>query len=117
MLEASAAAWNRGDLEAFLADYLPDSITGFVAGGRVQHGIAWIRDHYAPSFSPGNPRDSLHFEEVEVRPLGATHALATARYALSREGRITSSGPFTLVLVRTPAGWKILHDHTSRDPQ
>lgn len=115
MLRASAAAWNRGDLDAFMADYARDARTGFVAEGRVQRGFDWIRDRYAPAFAPGAARDSLRFERVEARPLGADYALATARYVLLRGDSVTGSGPFTLVLHRTAEGWKILHDHTSRD--
>jgi uncharacterized protein (TIGR02246 family) len=111
----SAAAWNRGDLDAFVSDYAPDSATGFVSGGHVMRGYTWIREHYLPQFAPGASRDSLRFEEFDVRPLAATVALVTARYILYRGGQTASSGPFTLVMERRPDGWKILHDHTSSD--
>lgn len=115
MLLASAAAWNRGDLEAFLDDYLRDSTTSFVSAGRVHYGWDWIRDNYAPSFAPDAARDSLRFEDPAARPLGRDHALATARFVLFRGDSITASGPFTLILRRSERGWKIVHDHTSRD--
>jgi ketosteroid isomerase-like protein len=116
-LGRAAADWNRGDLDGFMADYARDSVTGFVAEGRVQRGYDWIREHYAPQFQPGATRDSLRFEDVSARPLGAEHALLNARYVLFRGGATTSSGPFTLVMRRQPDGWKILHDHTSSDPR
>jgi beta-aspartyl-peptidase (threonine type) len=116
-LDRSAADWNQGDLDGFMADYARDSLTGFVSEGRVQRGYDWIRAHYAPLFGPGATRDSLRFERVEARPLGAAVALVTARYVLHRGGATTSSGPFTLVMQRQPDGWKILHDHTSSDPR
>ncbi len=111
----SADAWNRGDLDAFVGDYASDSLTGFVSGGHVQHGYQWIREHYAPRFAPGASRDSLRFEEFDVRPLAPAVALISARFILYRDGRNTASGPFTLVMERRPDGWKILHDHTSSD--
>lgn len=116
-LDRGASDWNRGDLDGFMADYARDSLTGFVSGGRVQRGYEWIREHYAPRFKEGTTRDSLRFEAVEARPLGAEHALVNARYVLFRGGVTTSSGPFTLVMHRQPDGWKILHDHTSSDPR
>jgi len=116
-LDRSASDWNRGDLDGFMADYASDSLTGFVSQGRVQRGYQWIRAHYAPLFREGATRDSLRFENVEARPLGAEHALLNARYVLYRGGATTSSGPFTLVMQRQPDGWKILHDHTSSDPR
>lgn len=111
----SAAAWNRGDLAAFMADYAHDSTTTFVARGHLRHGWEAIRAGYAARFAPGAQRDSLRFEEFAVRPLGADHALVFGRFLLSRGDSVTASGPFTLVMERRPDGWKILHDHTSGD--
>lgn len=115
LLTRSADAWNRGDLRAFVGDYAAEPTTTFVSGGRAQHGFEWIRSNYEPAFAPGATHDSLRFEEVEARALGENHLLATARYVLFRGDSITSSGPFTLILRRTGNGWKIIHDHTSRD--
>jgi beta-aspartyl-peptidase (threonine type) len=111
----SAEAWNRGDLDAFVSDYANDSLTSFVSGGHLQRGYGWIREHYQPRFLPGATRDSLRFEEFNVRPLAPDVALVTARYVLYRGGQTAASGPFTLILERRPEGWKILHDHTSSD--
>jgi uncharacterized protein (TIGR02246 family) len=115
-LNRAASDWNRGDLEAFLSDYAPESTTTFIDGRRARHGIDFIRQNYAPRFAPGARRDSLEFEEVEVRQLTPTLALVTARYLLNRGGTTSASGPFTLVMERRPAGWRILHDHSSSDP-
>ncbi|HXI21838.1 MAG TPA: nuclear transport factor 2 family protein [Gemmatimonadales bacterium] len=111
----SADAWNRGDLDGFVSDYAPDSLTSFVSRGHVHHGFAWIRQNYAPRFAPGAARDSLRFEEFEVRPLAPALLLVTARFVLFRDGQTTASGPFTLIMERRTDGWKILHDHSSSD--
>ena len=116
-LTRAAGDWNRGDLDAFLSDYAPESTTTFVDGYRSRHGFAWIRENYAPRFSGQARRDSLRFEEIETRALGPSFALVTARFILERGGRTTASGPFTLVMERRPEGWKILHDHSSSDPR
>jgi ketosteroid isomerase-like protein len=116
-LERAAADWNRGDLAGFLSDYAPESTTTFVDGRRARHGFDFIRQNYAPRFAPGARRDSLHFEEIEVRPLSSSLALVTARFILQRGGATTASGPFTLVMEQRPTGWKILHDHSSSDPR
>ena len=113
----SADDWNRGDLEGFMSDYAHDSATSFVDGGHVRRSWDFIHARYAPSFGAGARRDSLRFEEVAVRPLGLDHALLTARFVLFRDGQTTASGPFSLILERRTAGWKILHDHTSSDPR
>ena len=58
---------------------------------------------------------TLTFSEIAVRPLGKDYALANGRFALKRThgGRRRCRGPFTLVLRKTKAGWKIIHDHSS----
>ena len=116
-LERSAADWNRGDLDGFMSDYAPESTTTYVDGRRSRAGFDYIRGVYAPRFEPGAQRDSLHFEEIEVRPLSPSLALVTARFILQRGPEITASGPFTLVMQQRPQGWKILHDHSSSDPR
>lgn len=116
LLTRSAEAWNRDDLDAFLVHYADDTSTTFVAGGRVHHGFEWIRTNYAPGFDADTPRDSLRFEAVEAKALGDDFVLATARYVLHRAGAVTSAGPFTIVLQQRQGQWKIIHDHTSRDP-
>lgn len=116
LLEESARAWNRGDLEGFMDDYLPSENTTYIGGGGLLTGVESIRARYAPLFEPGARRDSLRFEDVRVRRLAAVEAIATARWILRRNGTVTGSGPFTLVLRHTSAGWKIIHDHSSSDP-
>jgi uncharacterized protein (TIGR02246 family) len=116
-LDRAADDWNRGDLDGFVSDYAAESTTTFVDGRRARHGFEFIRQHYAPRFAPGARRDSLRFEEIEARHLSPDLALVTARFVLTRGGIVTASGPFTLVMEQKPAGWRILHDHSSSDPR
>jgi ketosteroid isomerase-like protein len=115
MLNESAIDWNRGDLDGFMDDYLESEHTTYMGGRGLISGTDSIRARYAPLFEPGAARDSLRFEDVQVRRLAAVYALATAHWILYRGDTVTSSGPFTLVLRRTSAGWKIVHDHSSSD--
>jgi ketosteroid isomerase-like protein len=41
------------------------------------------------------------------------HALITGRFTLSGGGKDEQTGRFTLIWMRTPAGWRIVHDHSS----
>ncbi len=116
-LERAARDWNRGDLDGFLSDYAAESTTTYVDGRRARAGIEFIRSAYAPRFAPGADRGTLHFEEIQVRPLSGTLALVTARFILQRRSAANASGPFTLVMERRGTQWKILHDHSSSDPR
>lgn len=116
MLTESAAAWNRGELDGFMDDYLESDATTYVGHSGLLTGYEAIRDRYSPLFEPGAARDSLRFEDVRGRRLGAFDGVVTARWILHRDGKVTGSGPFTLVVRRTGGGWKIIHDHSSSDP-
>jgi len=113
--QQSAAAWNRGDLDAFMADYIQDGTTTFQGSDGLLRGFDAIRERYAPSFEQGAERDSLRFEDFHVRSIAPSLILVTARYILYRDQETTSSGPFTLVMEQHPDGWKITHDHSSSD--
>src|SRR5688572_26542429 len=79
MLTRSATAWNRGDLQGFMNDYLNDSTVSFMSRGHVQYGWQPVFDNYQRNyFAPGKTRDSLTFEELHVRPLAPDAAFATA---------------------------------------
>lgn len=116
-LDASAAAWNRGDLEGFMSVYLDSASTTYVGRTGLEVGYDAIRDRYAPLFASGADRDSLAFEDLRVRALTDRVAVGTARWVLRDGGRITGSGPFSLVLQRVEGRWKIVHDHSSSDPE
>lgn len=116
MVEESAGAWNRGELDGFMDDYLESGNTTYIGSAGLLSGYESIRARYAPLFEPGATRDSLRFEDVRVRRLAAIEAIATARWIRYQGDTVTGSGPFTLVLRHTSGGWKIIHDHSSADP-
>ena len=116
MLEESAAAWNRGDLEGFLSDYADATTTTYVGSRGLVTGLEGIRAVYAPAFAPGAARDSLRFEDVRVRSLPPLAGIVTARWVLHAGDEVAASGPTTLVVRRLGSGWKIVHDHSSSDP-
>lgn len=115
MLQNSEAAWNRGDLAAFAADYEDSPDTTFVGKEVTKGNNAAILARYRRGYPTREAMGTLTFSEIEVRPLADGVALATGKYSLKRtaEGGGDTSGRFTLVLRRTKAGWKIIHDHSS----
>ncbi len=115
-LQASADAWNRGDLDGFLKPYLDSSETTFMTARGVVHGLDTIRARYRAGYwKSGGPPQLLRFGDITVRNLGPDHALMTGRYRLRDRatGAPADSGNFTLIWRRTPGGWKIIHDHSS----
>jgi ketosteroid isomerase-like protein len=113
MFARSAAAWNRGDLDAFMTDYLPGDRTTYVTSRGVIHGPAAIRERYAPRFAPGGQHDSLSFEQVEVDSLAPGVVNVIAYYVLTRGDSLIARGPTSLVMVRDNGRLRIVHDHSS----
>jgi hypothetical protein len=112
MLNTSAGAWNRGDLDTFMTDYYGGERTTYVTSRGVVHDPARIRERYAPRFAPGGVHDSLSFENVEVDPLapGVVHVIAW--YVLSRGDSTIARGPTSLVMLRYDGRLRIVHDHS-----
>jgi uncharacterized protein (TIGR02246 family) len=116
LLRRSAEAWNGGRLDAFMMWYAKGAETTFIGASGLVHGREEISARYASSFEPEAERDSLRFTEIESRLLAPGLGLATARYVLHAEDSVTATGLFTLVLEETAEGWRIVHDHSSADP-
>ena len=111
-LEASVSAFNRGDLPGHLAIY--DEDVNFMTKNGPRPGIAPVEKAFREAyFRDGKPVQQLRFEQLAVRPVAAEVALATARFVLSGGEKPEQAGWFTLVWVRTPSGWKAVHDHSS----
>ncbi len=112
VLNASTEAWNRGSLTGHLAIYDP-SVTAMTKQGP-RAGVTPIYEAFSRSyFRDGKPKQHLRTEEVAIRMLSAEAALMTGRFVLSGGEEKEQSGWFTLVWKRTPAGWRVVHDHTS----
>ena len=114
VLERQAAAWNAGDLEAFMAPYWHSSKLTFSSGGRVTRGwsatLANFRRRYPTREAMG--RLTL-VGDLEITELGKDAALVLGRWRLERDEPL--GGVFTLVLRKQAGRWVIVHDHTSRD--
>lgn len=111
-LQASADAWNRGDLKGHLAIYDP-SVTVMTKNGPRPTIEAIEASFAAAYFVDGKPRQRLRMESLTIRALSERSALVTGRFVLSGGPDPEQSGWFTLVWLRTPAGWRAIHDHTS----
>ncbi len=115
-LDASAAAWSKGDLGSFMQLYHDDSEVIYVSENTFLRGFDAIREMYESRFGVSAPRmGHLSLSVLAYQPLGADYALVTGRYGLERsiDSGGNSDGFFTMVLRRTDRGWKIIFDHAS----
>jgi uncharacterized protein (TIGR02246 family) len=114
VLDAQVAAWNRGDLEAFMAGYWRSPELVFVSGAVVTKGWEATLERYRKRYkSEGREMGRLRFEAIEIQRLGADAAFARGEYWLRTRDGAEPHGRFTLVLRRLDGAWRIVHDHTS----
>ena len=116
LLAAQQSDWNRGDIPAFMAGYWNSPDLTFAGSRGFTRGWQPVLERYEKTYSGKEAMGTLDFSELEIRPLGPDAALVLGRWHLQRQpGDV--GGIFTLVLRRFPDGWRIIHDHTTQNPQ
>jgi uncharacterized protein (TIGR02246 family) len=114
VLEAQVAAWNRGDLDAFMDGYWRSPDLVFTSGGAVQRGWQTTLDRYRASYGTSpETMGRLTFSDLEVHPLGPGAAWALGRWGLEHGDGGKVGGVFSLVFREIDGRWVIVHDHTS----
>src|SRR5271163_791443 len=112
VLNAQQAAWNRGDVDAFLVGYWQSPELTFSGSNGVSRGWNGVMARYKKNYPDRAAMGQLDFSELEFRFLGPDATLVLGRWHLQRDkGDI--GGVFSLVWQRFPEGWKVIHDHTS----
>lgn len=119
-LDAQVAAWNRGDIPAFMAAYEDSPETTFI-GAQLRKGFQPILKRYQQSYSNPEQMGTLSFIDLDVRMLPSScgeteYAVVTGKFHLQRTAHgeaAKDDGIFSLVWHKGTHGWKIVVDHTS----
>ncbi|HYW70924.1 MAG TPA: nuclear transport factor 2 family protein [Pyrinomonadaceae bacterium] len=112
VLEAQAAAWNRGDVEGYMDGYDRSPNTEFVGGDSITRGWQEVLERYQKRYDTREKMGTLTFSDLEINVLSSDAALVLGRWRLKRAND-EPHGTFTLLFRKTKAGWRIVHDHTS----
>ncbi len=112
VLNFQVAAWNRGDIPAFVNAYAADCI--FV-GKQVAHGRAKLLARYEKSYPSREAMGHLTFSGLELDLLTSDVVIVTGEWRIDRSGAAGNGigGLFSLVFHRQAKEWKIALDHTS----
>jgi len=112
---AQQAAWNRGDLEAFMAEgYWRSPDLSFFSGGSDTRGYDAMLERYRERYTRGGREmGTLSFTDVEAVVLSRDSGLVRGKWKLVFSDGREIAGLFTLALWRMHEGWRIVHDHTS----
>ena len=116
VLAAQVEAWNRGDLEGYMAGYWRSPDLVFFSNGQETRGWQATLDRYRARYQgAGKQMGKLDFPAMDVVTLGPDAALARGRWRLKMPDGKELTGMTTVVLRKRPEGWRIVHDHSSAD--
>jgi beta-aspartyl-peptidase (threonine type) len=118
VLKSQVDAWNRHDLEAFMAGYWNSPDLTFFSGGTETSGWAGALERYRKNYqAAGKEMGTLSFSDLKVVVLAPDAAFVRGRYHLIMSDGKKPEGLFTLVWRKFPDGWRIVHDHSSSASQ
>ena len=112
VFEDGCAAWNRGDLDSYLASYYDSDQIIWISGGSLRRGKAAIVTAYKTRFSNPHQIGKLTLAELEVDILSTSDAFAFGRWMLDVENKSTE-GFFTVLLRKIEDDWLFVSDHSS----
>ncbi|MDB5306645.1 MAG: Calcium/calmodulin dependent protein kinase Association [Gemmataceae bacterium] len=114
VLDAQVAAWNKGDLDGFMAGYWNDDGLFYISGAKSVQGWKALKERYQKAYQgEGKEMGKLKFAELNVETLGPGVALVRGKWEVTMS-KETVGGWFTLVVRKLADGWKVTHDHTSK---
>ena len=119
VLEEQANCWNAGDLEGYMNGYWQSSRLSFNGAGSFQRGWDQVLDNYRSRYPDAAAMGHLKLNRLEVNELGEDAAYVLGRWYVRSTDEYRpddKGGTFTLVMRRIDGDWKIVHDHTSTDP-
>jgi ketosteroid isomerase-like protein len=112
VMDDQAEAWNRGDIEGFMAGYWKSDKLTFISGTDVTRGWQPTLDRYKKSYDSRAKMGVLTFSDLEFTILSKDAAVVLGSWALKRE-KDDPHGKFTLTFRKFKEGWRIVMDHTS----
>jgi uncharacterized protein (TIGR02246 family) len=116
VIEDQQAAWNRQDLEAFMAGYWNSPELTFFSGAHESKGWQAALDRYKKNYQgAGHEMGKLEFANLRIEMLGPEAAFVRGEFHLTMSDGKTPHGLFTLVFRKFPEGWKIVHDHSAAE--
>ena len=108
------AAWNRQDLEGFMAGYWHSQELTFFSGAHESKGWQAALDRYKKNYQgAGHEMGKLEFANLRIEMLGLEAAFVRGEFHLTMSDGKTPHGLFTLVFRKFPEGWRIVHDHSA----
>lgn len=106
------AAWNRGDINAFMIGYWENDSLMFIGKSGVTYGYKNTLANYKKNYPDTTVMGKLTFTLIHVKQISAEYFHVTGKYHLTRTIG-DASGHFTLVFRKIMGKWVIISDHSS----
>lgn len=107
LLERQAAAWSKGDIDAFCSIYADDAV--FVSPSGVTRGRAEVLARYKKKYPTAAAMGTLTLSPVDVRETADAVSVA-AKWTLEYPDKPAATGHTVVVFRRTQNQWRIVHD-------
>ena len=112
VMDDQSAAWNRGDIDAFMTGYWKSEKLVFISTDNVTRGWQPTLDRYKKSYDSRAKMGVLTFSDLEFFVLSKDATIVLGSWELTRE-KDNPHGKFTLTFRKFKDGWRIIMDHTS----
>ncbi|NOX82367.1 MAG: nuclear transport factor 2 family protein [Alphaproteobacteria bacterium] len=114
-LNAQVAAWNEGNLDAFMKIYWKSDDLKFISGVKMTKGWSSTQKRYREEYADGTGLGRLSVDKTDVEMVTDDVAIVTGRFTHNKGG-VNTGGVFSLVWKRINGQWRIVHDHSAVDP-
>ena len=112
ILTTQTAAWNRGDIDAFMVGYWHSDSLMFIGKGGVTYGWQNTLNNYKNNYPDTATMGKLNFTLITVKPLSKEFYHVVGKWHLTRSVG-DASGHFTLLFKKINGEWVIIEDHSS----
>jgi ketosteroid isomerase-like protein len=106
------AAWNRGDIDAFMVGYWENDSLMFIGQAGVTYGYKKTLANYKKNYPDTTVMGKLTFTLIQLKQLSPEYFHVTGKYYLTRTIG-DASGHFTLMFRKINGKWVIISDHSS----
>ena len=114
VLQSQVEAWNRHDLEGFMAGYWNSPALTFFSGATETQGWQATLERYRKKYQASDAEmGKLEMTDIQVEMLGPRSAFVRGRWQLALSNGKQPHGLFTLIFREFPEGWRVVHDHSS----
>ena len=112
IMDAQEKAWNRGDLEAFMAGYWKSDSLKFIGSRGLTYGWQQTLANYKKGYPDQETMGQLKFTILSVDILSRKSAFVIGQWQLTRKAG-DLDGHFTLLWKKIGGQWQIVADHSS----